>query len=89
MGAIFPSFEHMRNTLPESADITTNELIGFVIYIIVFIPLLFIHPSKLQPFLTFSFAAVAATIVGMFVWAVGSNGGAGELISPNKSISTR
>jgi len=43
----------MANTLPASALVTTNELIGFIIYI--FIPLLFVHPSKLQPFLMFWF----------------------------------
>ena len=89
LGAIFPSFEHMANTLPESAAITTNELIGFIIYVLVFIPLLFVHPSKLQPFLMFSFIVVAATIVGLFAWAVGSNHGAPNVIVPTKVLTKR
>lgn len=41
----------MANTLPESAQITTQQLIGFVIYIFIFTPIMFVHPSRLQPVL--------------------------------------
>lgn len=91
LGAIFPSFENMANTLPASASITTNELIGFIIYVAVFIPLLFVHPSKLQKYLVFAFVCTAATIVGLFAWAVGTNGGAGpsNLSSSTTPLSSR
>ena len=89
LGAIFPSFEHMANTLPESASITTNELIGFIIYVAVFVPLLFIHPSKLQPYLIYSFVVVTPTIIGLFAWAVGSNHGAPSLIKSTKVLTKR
>lgn len=89
LGAIFPSFQHMRNTLPESAAIQTNELIGFVIYFVVFTGLLFIHPSKLQPYLMFSFVCVALTMTGLFAWAVGTNHGASNLIHSTKKLTKR
>jgi len=41
----------MANTLPESAQITTQALIGFIIYICIFTPIMFVHPSRLQPVL--------------------------------------
>jgi NCS1 family nucleobase:cation symporter-1 len=41
----------MVNTLPDSAQITTQQLIGFVIYIFIFTPIMFVHPSRLQPVL--------------------------------------
>jgi NCS1 family nucleobase:cation symporter-1 len=41
----------MGNTLPESAQLTTQQLIGFIIYICMFTPLMFVHPSRLQPVL--------------------------------------
>ena len=71
----------MANMLPESAAIATNELIGFIIYVVVFIPLLFVHPSKLLAYIIYRFAAVVATIVGLFAWAEGNNHGAPTLIS--------
>ena len=85
LSSIFPSFAHMKNTLPESAAITTQQLIGFICYIIVFTPLMFVHPSKLQPILYGSFYIVVATIGGLFIWAVASNGGA-PTPPPAKSI---
>jgi len=41
----------MANTLPESAAITTNELVGFIIYIIFFTPLMLVHPTKYHKYL--------------------------------------
>jgi NCS1 family nucleobase:cation symporter-1 len=79
LSAIFPSYQHMANTLPVSAAITTNQLVGFIVYILIFTPMMLIHPSKLQKFLWVAFAAVLATIVGLFIWAVASNGGAPPL----------
>jgi len=40
LGAIFPSFHHMPNTLPASAAITTQNLIGFLCFIAVYIPMI-------------------------------------------------
>jgi NCS1 family nucleobase:cation symporter-1 len=79
LSAIFPSYQNMANTLPVSAAITTNQLVGFIVYILIFTPLMLIHPSKLQKFLWVAFGAVLATIVGLFIWAVASNGGAPPL----------
>jgi NCS1 family nucleobase:cation symporter-1 len=81
LASIFPSFQNMTNTIPLSAAITTSQLVGFIIYIIVFTPMMLIHPSKIHRFLWVAFAAVLATIVGLFIWAVASNGGAPALPS--------
>jgi NCS1 family nucleobase:cation symporter-1 len=77
----------MKNTLPESAAITTNQLVGFIIYIIVFTPMMLIHPSKLNKYLWVAFGAVLATIVGLFIWAVASNHGA-SVAPPELKISS-
>ncbi|KFA46180.1 hypothetical protein S40293_03751 [Stachybotrys chartarum IBT 40293] len=76
LSSIFPTFQNLRNTLPESAAITTKQLIGFVCYILVFTPMMFIHPSKLQPFLYCSQILVNITMASLFIWAMASNGGA-------------
>ena len=51
LSSIFPSFHNMANTLSESAQIDTQQLIGFVIYICIFTPIMFVHQSRLQPVL--------------------------------------
>lgn len=88
LGSIFPSFAYMANTLPISAAISTQQLIGFVIYIVIFIPLLFIHPSKLQPLLVISLFGISFTFIGLFAYAVGANGGTVSLIAPTIVVSS-
>jgi NCS1 family nucleobase:cation symporter-1 len=76
----------MANTLPESAAITTNELVGFIIYIIFFTPLMLVHPTKYHKYLWWAFGASIATMGGLFIWAVAANGGA-SVLGPKKEIS--
>jgi NCS1 family nucleobase:cation symporter-1 len=78
----------MKNTLPLSAAITTNQLVGFIIYIIIFTPLMLIHPSKLHKFMWLAFWAILATIWGLFIWAMASNGGASLQSLPAVKISS-
>lgn len=89
LGSIFPSFAFMANTLPLDAAINTQQLIGYIIYLVIFTILLFIHPSKLQPLLFISFVGVSMTFIGLFAFCVGSNGGNASLITPSKTIDSR
>ncbi|KAH8674590.1 permease for cytosine/purines, uracil, thiamine, allantoin-domain-containing protein [Tricladium varicosporioides] len=88
LAAVFPSFHRMKNTLPASANITTADLTGTIIYICFFVPLLLIKPYKLHKFFMFSFFGVITTILGMFIWAMAANRGAGDLVAPAKKLST-
>ncbi|KAH7303850.1 permease for cytosine/purines, uracil, thiamine, allantoin-domain-containing protein [Stachybotrys elegans] len=87
LSSIFPSFQNLANTLPESAAITTKQLVGFVCYILVFTPLMFIHPTKLQPFLFSSQILVNCTMASLFIWAMARNGGA-TFLPPAVEISS-
>jgi NCS1 family nucleobase:cation symporter-1 len=87
IASVLPGFQHMDNTLPASALITTTQLIGFICYMVVFTPLMFIHPSKMQPVLYAAFYAVTAAMVGLFIWAIAANGGAAQP-RPAKDISS-
>lgn len=88
LSSIFPSFQHMTNTLPASAAITTNELIGFIIYIILFTPLMLVHPTRYHKYLWYAFGASVATMGGLFIWAIAANGGA-SVLGPSIVISSR
>jgi NCS1 family nucleobase:cation symporter-1 len=87
LAALFPSFHNMANTLPASALITTTQLIGFLCYMIIFTPLMFIHPSRMQPVLYAAFYMVTAAMFGLFIWALAANGG-GSMPKPAKQISS-
>ncbi|KFA81703.1 hypothetical protein S40288_08095 [Stachybotrys chartarum IBT 40288] len=87
LGALSPSFLNMPNTLPESAGIDTQRLIGFIIFIVIFTSLMFIHPTKLQPLLFLSQILIGFTILGLFIWAMASNSGA-TILPPSTELSS-
>ncbi|ETS72917.1 hypothetical protein PFICI_15309 [Pestalotiopsis fici W106-1] len=88
LSAIFPSFRNLENTIPTSSGITTKQLIGFIIYIVIFTSMMFIHPSKLSRHVWISQVWVTITMFGLFIWAMSQNHGA-SFLAPSKTISAR
>jgi NCS1 family nucleobase:cation symporter-1 len=87
--AIFPTFNYMKNTLPLSAAITTQDLIGFLIYCAVYTPILWvIKPYQLRLGLYPTFVATIASFTGILIWALVSNGGAGDLLTSATQLTT-
>ncbi|KII84969.1 hypothetical protein PLICRDRAFT_45826 [Plicaturopsis crispa FD-325 SS-3] len=79
LGALIPGFAHMKNTIPLSSNITTNDLIGTLIWYIAYIPLVLVPPEKMQrPFLVTGIM-FGMTLVGLLIWAVKNAGGGGPL----------
>jgi NCS1 family nucleobase:cation symporter-1 len=71
LNAIFPSFLRMKNTLPDSAGITTPGLIGFVLFIILYLPIIYFVPAwKVQKLLEVQVIVATATLLGIMGWAV-------------------
>ncbi|KAL2817247.1 permease for cytosine/purines, uracil, thiamine, allantoin-domain-containing protein [Aspergillus cavernicola] len=48
LSAIFSGYQNLPNTLPASASMTTKEIVGFRIYNIIALPLLYLPPDKLR-----------------------------------------
>lgn len=89
ISAIIPQFKDMANTLPDSAGITTQELIGFIIFFIIYLPILyFVPPHQLRKCLYPSFIIISATFIGILAWAVAVNGGTGSLISSQLTLTS-
>ncbi|KAI1633043.1 permease for cytosine/purines, uracil, thiamine, allantoin-domain-containing protein [Biscogniauxia mediterranea] len=83
LNSIFPSFLSLRNTLPDNAGITTPQIIGFVLFIILYFPIIyFIPPHVVQRYLIANLVISSATLLGIMGWAVHANGGAGDLVAP-------
>ncbi|KAM0746960.1 hypothetical protein T439DRAFT_329233 [Meredithblackwellia eburnea MCA 4105] len=79
LGALIPGFAHMKNTIPLSSHITTNDLIGCLIWWLLYIPLVMVPPEHLQkPFIVSSMCFMA-TLVGLIIWSVTNAGGGGPL----------
>jgi NCS1 family nucleobase:cation symporter-1 len=83
LSALSPSFLHMKNTLPASAAVTTQNLIGLVLYTVIFLPIIwFVKPHQIRKFLYPSALFVGATFIGIIAYLVHENGGsAGNWVS--------
>jgi NCS1 family nucleobase:cation symporter-1 len=82
ISAIIPQFKDMPNTLPASAAITPQNLIGFVLYSLIFLCIIYVvPPHKIRKCLYPAFAVVSVTFIGLLAWALSSNHGPGNLIS--------
>ncbi|RDW83488.1 hypothetical protein BP5796_04979 [Coleophoma crateriformis] len=86
LNAIFPSFLRMKNTLPASAGITTPNLIGFLVFMAIFAPIVAVPPHKLGKLLLPVFACTCVTFAGVLGWALHANGGPGNLVAPAIAI---
>ncbi|KAK5118455.1 hypothetical protein LTR62_002969 [Meristemomyces frigidus] len=84
LNSIFPSYLHMKNTLPLSAGITTPGLIGFVLFIFLYFPIIYFVPAyKVQKLLEIQVVIATVTLFGIMGFAVSANGGSpGNLIAP-------
>ncbi|DAA79460.1 TPA_exp: hypothetical protein A8136_0233 [Trichophyton benhamiae CBS 112371] len=79
VGAVIPSFAHMKNLFSESSHLLTNDFIGMVLWYLIFLPLLLIPPERLQIPFGISFVLFSSTCIGILVWAVRNAGGPGSM----------
>ncbi|KAI3551936.1 NCS1 nucleoside transporter [Colletotrichum filicis] len=81
ISAIWPSFNNFPNHLAESAHVTSSELLCFFLFIIVQLPLLWLHVSSLR--YMFMVKTVIMPIFGLtlFIWAIVAGKGFGPTFS--------
>ncbi|KAG7865145.1 hypothetical protein KL918_004727 [Ogataea parapolymorpha] len=68
------SYLNMKNTLPESVPMTTQELVGYVIFLIISVPVLMVPPEYYSPFLASGSLCIFFIGIGITAWAVVDNG---------------
>lgn len=83
LNALSPSFLAMPNTLPPNAGITTPQLIGFVLFMLVYLPFIYwVPPHRIHKLLMANLVVSSATLLGTMAWAVHANRGPGNLMAP-------
>ena len=88
LGAMSPSWKHKPSTLPLSSHITQQELVGVLLWYLMYIPLVMVPPERLQrPFIVSSIA-FGATSIGLLAWAVPRAGGGGPLFKTQNTASS-
>jgi nucleobase:cation symporter-1, NCS1 family len=81
LSAMFSSYQHMDNTLPASANTTTKNLVGWVVYNLITIPMLWIPPEKTRRLLFLMNAISLTTLVCIMIYTLSAAHGAGPLLS--------
>ena len=87
LGAIWPSFLTLRNTIPEDQGIATNTMISFVLFWLIQIPFLCMHPNNLRWLFMAKSIIVPIGWVAILIWAFVATDGGGELFKQQPSIS--
>ncbi|WEW60093.1 hypothetical protein PRK78_005578 [Emydomyces testavorans] len=85
IGAIWPSFLDMKNTISEEQGITTNGMISYVVYFILQFPFLCIHPNKLRWMFIAKSTVVPIAWIAMLIWAFRSTDG-GKIFQHRASV---
>ncbi|GAA5954119.1 hypothetical protein JCM3765_005295 [Sporobolomyces pararoseus] len=81
LGAIWPSYNRIENTLPPHLGITTQSMIGFLLLWLVQAPLACVPVHRIKVFFQIKSYISIIAFAGFFVWALVVTKGKGELIS--------
>ncbi|KAL1737146.1 permease for cytosine/purines, uracil, thiamine, allantoin-domain-containing protein [Schizophyllum commune] len=81
ISAIWPSFKRFPNHLPESAHVTSSQLLCFFLFYLMQLPCLYIHISKLRYLFLFKVMIMPIFGLTLFGWAVGRAHGFGPIFS--------
>ncbi|KAJ5365568.1 Permease cytosine/purines uracil thiamine allantoin [Penicillium concentricum] len=79
IGAIWPSFLTLPNGIPESQGITTSGMIGFLLFWLLQVPFLCMHPNNLRWLFTVKSIIVPITWLAMLIWAFVTVKGGGSV----------
>ncbi|GAA5942651.1 uncharacterized protein JCM15063_000851 [Sporobolomyces koalae] len=81
IGAIWPSFNRIENTLPEGLGITTQTLVGFLLLWLVQAPLACVPIHRIKVFFSIKAYVSIIAFFGFFVWSLVVTKGKGDIIS--------
>ncbi|ODQ51306.1 uracil permease [Saitoella complicata NRRL Y-17804] len=81
LGAIWPSFLTLHNSIPESEGIATNTMISFVLFWLLQLPFLWMHPNNLRFLFLAKSIIVPIAWIAILIWAFKSTSGGGTLFS--------
>jgi NCS1 family nucleobase:cation symporter-1 len=88
LSAIFSGFQHLDNTFPESSNLTTKQFVGWVVYNVITVPILWVPPEKTTKPLVVMNLISFFTLLSIMIWALSAAHGGGPLLSQPASAMT-
>ncbi|KAI5211106.1 hypothetical protein AUEXF2481DRAFT_64822 [Aureobasidium subglaciale EXF-2481] len=88
LSAIFPSFQHMKNHFPASANLDTKQFVGWILFNVIMAPIIYIRPEGMKHVILWMTVVSGITLVCMTIWALSAANGAGPLLKQTASTKT-
>ncbi|KAJ5608707.1 hypothetical protein N7528_009274 [Penicillium herquei] len=79
IGAIWPSYLNLHNSIPEDQGITTNGMVALFIFWLAQVPFLCLHPNKLRWLFAVKSVLVPITWLAILIWAFVAEKGGGNI----------
>jgi NCS1 family nucleobase:cation symporter-1 len=87
LGAIFPAFYNMRNTIPASSHLTTAQLVGWLVFLLICLPLIYVRPERAPKLMVVMNSLTLVTLLSITIWSLSAAHGGGPLLSQPAIIS--
>lgn len=87
LSAIFPQFMYMTNTMPASTFMTTSQFVGWIVYNVISLPMLWVPPERTKRIFAVMNSIAFITMLGIMIWALSTAKGAGPLLSQPATVS--
>ncbi|GAA5973229.1 hypothetical protein JCM11641_006334 [Rhodosporidiobolus odoratus] len=85
--AIWPQFDKMKNHLPASSGVTSQEMLCFFLFWAFQFPFCLLHPRRLRPLFLIKACTVPIVAIGMMGWTIHQAGDrAGEVMKATPSL---
>ncbi|EOD51179.1 putative ncs1 nucleoside transporter protein [Neofusicoccum parvum UCRNP2] len=88
LSSIFSGYQHMPNRFPASANMDTRQFVGWVIFNVLMIPILYIRPERVQSWVLWFNVISVVTLVAIMIWGLAAVGGGGPLLSSSAEVRT-
>lgn len=78
----------MPNHFSESANMNTRQFVGWVLFNVLMVPVLYIKPERFQIWVLWMNVVSVITLLAIMIWGLARVGGGGPLLSSSAEIET-
>ena len=88
LASIFSSYQHMPNHFPASAKMDTKQFIGWILFNVLMIPILYVRPEGMKHIVLWMNIVSAITLMCIMIWTLSTAHGGGPLLTKPSMVQT-